>query len=105
MEKELIIELFQRFENARYNYEGIECWSARSLQGLFNYSQWRNFVNVIYKARKACTNAGENPADHFADVSKMIRIAKGAERSVDDVALTRYGCYLIAQNGDPNKSD
>jgi len=103
MKKEVIIELFGRFEQACYNYNGIDCWSARELQEILGYSKWVNFLNVIEKARKACENAGSGVSDHFADVGKMIPIAKGAQREVEDIALTRYACYLIAQNGDPSK--
>jgi DNA-damage-inducible protein D len=105
MQKEQIKELFERFENARYLLEGVECWSARDLQLVFNYSEWRNFTKVIDKARESCQNAGISVPDHFVDINKMIELAKGAQRQVADVALTRYACYLIAQNGDPNKSE
>ncbi|MCL2118464.1 MAG: DNA damage-inducible protein D [Planctomycetaceae bacterium] len=105
MKKEQITDLFERFENARYFLEGVECWSARELQSIFNYSDWRNFTKVVNKAREACENSGIPVPDHFVDVNKMIELAKGAKRQVDDVALTRYACYLIAQNGDPNKSE
>lgn len=105
MKKELIAELFQKFENACYLFEGVECWSARELQDIFQYAQWRNFENVIEKAKKACENAGEKISDHFADISKTIPMPKGASKTIEDIALTRYACYLIAQNGDPTKSE
>jgi DNA-damage-inducible protein D len=103
MKREVIVELFGKFEQACYIYNGIECWSARELQEILGYSKWSNFLNVIEKAKKACENAQSSVSDHFADVGKMIAIAKGAQREVEDIALTRYACYLIAQNGDPSK--
>lgn len=75
------------------------------MQDLFNYSEWRNFVKVIDKAKEACSNVGERVEDHFVDINKMIELAKGAQREIDDVALTRYACYLVAQNGDPLKNE
>lgn len=100
MKKEFIAELFKKFEDACYDYEGIECWSARELQNILGYSQWRNFKNVIEKAEKSCEQAGEKTTDHFAEFSKMVEIGSGAQKPIEDIALTRYACYLIAQNGD-----
>lgn len=103
MKKELIADLFGKFESACYLYEGVECWSARELQIIFNYTEWRNFLKVIEKAKIACEAAGETITHHFVDINKMIDLAKGAQREIEDIALTRYACYLIAQNGDPAK--
>ena len=105
MKTEIISELLQKFENACYEYKGIECWSARELQEILGYSQWRNFKNAIDKAKTSCESAGEKVSDHFADVSKMIDLGKGGQREVEEIVLTRYACYLIAQNGDSNKSE
>jgi DNA-damage-inducible protein D len=105
MKRELIAELFDRFENACYIYNNLECWSARELQDILGYAKWDNFVNVIEKAKRACENAGETVTNHFADIGKMIDLAKGAQREIADIALTRYACYLVAQNGDSAKSE
>ena len=103
MKTEEIKDLFSKFEFAASVLEGVECWSARQLQVLLGYSRWENFEKVIKKAKDACTQVGEKITDHFHDVTKMIMIAKGAEREIDDILLTRYACYLIAQNGDSRK--
>jgi len=103
MKKELIAALFQQFEQACYDYKGIECWSARELQDILGYTEWRNFLKVIDKAKDACSNAGEKLNNHFVDVNKMVEVGSGAERKLEDIALTRYACYLIAQNGDAAK--
>ena len=105
MKREQIEELLQQFETACYVHKGIECWSARELQIIFNYADWRNFSKVIDKAKESCESSGVAVLDHFVDVNKMIDLAKGAQREVTDIALTRYACYLIAQNGDPSKPE
>lgn len=103
MKKEIITKLKSEFEQASYEEEGVEYWSARELQQLLGYSDWRNFFNVIEKARESCKNSQIEPNNHFVDVNKMIKLPKNATRDVDDIILTRYACYLIAQNGDPRK--
>lgn len=100
MKKEFIAELFGKFEDACYDYEGVECWSARELQTILGYSQWKNFKNVIDKAQKSCEKADEDIKNHFAEFGKMVGIGSGAQKEIQDIALTRYACYLIAQNGD-----
>jgi DNA-damage-inducible protein D len=103
MEKSCIIKLNKLFEEYVYEKDGIEYWLARELQELLEYSQWRNFVNVIDKAKLSCKNSDNEISDHFADVSKTIAMPKGATKEIEDIMLTRYACYLIAQNGDPKK--
>ncbi len=105
MKKEQILDLFRQFESICYEYQGVECWSARELQKLLGYSKWENFDKVIGKAKEACVNAGEQIYDHFPDVRKTIPMPKGAEKQIDDVLLTRYACYLIGQNGDSRKEE
>ena len=103
MKAEEIIELFRQFESIANEYKGVECWSARELSTLLGYAKWEKFNNVIEKAKEACLNAGENSDDHFLHVGKMVTLGSGAQREVNDYMVTRYACYLIAQNGDPRK--
>ena len=103
MKEEEIKELFEQFEAIANEYKGIECWSARELAQVLGYSQWRNFEGIIEKAKASCVNAGQEISYHFADVNKMVFLGSGAQREVKNYMLTRYACYLIAQNGDPRK--
>ncbi len=103
MEKQTIAKYNSSFEDAAYEQDGIEYWLARELQLLLGYSEWRNFLNAIVKAKESCKNTGEVILDHFVDANKTIEMPKGATKYIDDIMLTRYACYLIAQNGDPKK--
>jgi len=103
MEKETITKLSKSFEEYAYEQDDIEYWLARELQELLGYADWRNFLNAVDKAKESCKSTGEAVSDHFVDVTKMVKIGSGAERKQDDIMLTRYACYLIAQNGDPKK--
>ena len=103
MKKEDIQALFEIFEGAVCMIDDTECWSARDLQKLLGYKLWQNFTNVINKAKEACETVGQPVADHFIDVNKKVELGSGAFREIEDIMLTRYACYLVAQNGDPKK--
>lgn len=103
MDTQLITTLSKSFEDRKYEKDGVEFWLARDMQSLLDYAQWRNFEGVIEKAKQSCQNAGQDVKNHFADASKMVTIGSDTSREVEDIVLSRYACYLIAQNGDPRK--
>lgn len=104
MPNNLVNTIEKDFESIKHIDEnGVEFWYARELMTMLEYSKWGNFVKVIDKAKESCKNSNMDVLDHFADIGKMIMVAKGAERKIDDYKLTRYACYLIAQNGDSRK--
>jgi DNA-damage-inducible protein D len=107
MKKDLVHNLTESFEaHANRTDGGVEFWLARDLQHLLGYAEWRNFSSsVISKAKTACEVSGHEISDHFVDVNKMVDLGSGSQREVDDIMLTRYACYLVAQNGDPRKQE
>ena len=103
MKKELIIQLHHAFESIAQQDKKIEFWYARELQKLLGYNEWRNFLLVINKAKKACNISKNMIKNHFVDVNKMVVLGSGSQRKINDMKLTRYACYLVAQNGDSHK--
>lgn len=106
MENALIHHMMNDFESVMHvTSDGVEFWLARELQSLLWYAKRDNFVEVIDKAKQSCKISSNAESDHFAGVGKTIAMPKGAKKIIDDIMLTRYACYLIAQNGDPRKSE
>ena len=103
MEKKMIINYKNKFDEIRHEENEVEFWYARELMHLLGYSKWQNFENVLSRAEVACANNGITVENHFAETSKMVTLGSGANREVEDYMLTRYACYLIAENGDSRK--
>lgn len=107
MDKQFVIATKKTFDTITHvsENEQVEFWYARELMPLLGYTRWENFDKAISRAMESCQSSGIPITDHFREVTKMIRIAKGGQRAVKDYMLTRYACYLIAQNGDPQKQE
>jgi len=105
MDKKIVVRLHTSFEEMvrKFPNTNTEFWCARDLQMLLGYARWENFAKVVDRAITACQNSGYDPKDHFLGITKKVDLGSGAKRDVQDIALTRYACYLIAQNGDPAK--
>lgn len=105
MDRKIISQYKETFDGIMHTESGVEFWMARELQNVLGYKTWENFADAIERAQTACVNSGASCSDHFRDVTKMVPIGSNAHRNIKDVMLTRYACYLIAQNGDPRKTE
>lgn len=106
MENELIEKTEKTFEEIKHiDKNGIEYWYARELMTTLGYTKWGNFKNVINKAKEACKGSNMSISEHFADIGRVLKVGNNAEMTIEDIELTRYACYLIAQNGDPRKKN
>jgi len=105
IQKQIINRLIKSFEDYAYKKDNVEFWFARDLQILLGYVEWLKFKGVIDNAKVSCTNSGFNIEDHFVESDKKVMLGSKAQRIIEDILLTRYACYLIAQNGDSRKEE
>ena len=105
MDRQIITKLIKNFDDYVHEKDGVEFWLARDLQKLLGYVEWRKFIGVIEKAKITCKTSNIEVLDHFVGADKTIVMPKGAKREIEDIILTRYACYLIAQNGDSRKEE